>query len=29
MVNDVKNYSTKDAKNFDVVGEFSFFPSHE
>jgi hypothetical protein len=28
MVNDVKNHSKKDSKKFDVVGEFSFFLSH-
>jgi hypothetical protein len=25
MVNDVKNYDKKDAKNSDIVGKFSFF----
>lgn len=28
MVNDVKNYTKKDAKNSDAVGEFSLFRTH-
>jgi len=28
MVNDVKNYTKKDAKNSDTVGEFPFFRTH-
>ena len=28
MVNYVKNYDKKDVKNSDVVGEISFFRSH-
>jgi len=28
MVNDVKNYNEEDAKNSDVLGEFSLFSTH-